>query len=44
MKFKKTREIDTNVYNSLTNFEYQLNEITGIGNFVKVLKFTWKNS
>ena len=44
MKFKKTREIDTNVYNSLTNFEYQVNEITGNGNFVKMLKFTRKNS
>ena len=34
----------TNVYNSLTNFEYQVNEITGNGNFVKLLKFTRKNS
>ena len=42
-KTKKTREIDWS-YNSLTNFEYQVNEITGNGNFVKMLKFTRKNS
>ena len=34
----------TNAYNSLTNFEYQVDEMTGNGNHVKMLKFAWKNS
>ena len=28
----------------LTNFEYQVNENTGNGNYVKMLKFAWKNT
>ena len=32
----------TNAYNSLTNFEYQVNKMTGNGNYVKMLKFAWK--
>ena len=34
----------TNVYNSLTNFEYQVNKMTVNNNSVKMLKFAWKNS
>ena len=29
----------TNAQNSLTNFEYQVNEMTGNGNYVTMLKF-----
>ena len=32
-----------NVYNSLTNFEYEVIEITGNGNYVNLLKFAGKN-
>jgi len=28
----------TNAYNSLTNFEYEVNELTGNGNYVNLLK------
>ena len=27
----------TNAYNSLTNFEYEVNELTGNGNYVNLL-------
>ena len=33
---------DTNAYNSLTNFEYQVNKMTVNNNYVKMLKFAWK--
>ena len=33
-----------NVYNNLTNFEYQVNKMTVNSNYVKMLKFAWKNS
>ena len=32
----------TNAYNSLTNFEYQVNKMNGNINYVKMLKFASK--
>ena len=32
------------VCNSLTNFEYKSNAMTGNETYVNVLKFVWKNS
>ena len=33
----------TNAYNSLTNFEYEVNETTGNGNCENLLNLAWKN-
>jgi len=32
----------TNAYNSLTHFEYEVNELTGKGNYVNLLKLAGK--
>jgi len=34
----------TNAYNSLTNFEYEVNELTGNGNYVNLLKLAGKKN
>ena len=32
----------TSAYNSLTNLEYEVNEITGNGNYLNLLNLAWK--
>jgi len=34
----------TNAYNSLTNFEYEVNELTGNGIYVNLLELPWKKN
>ena len=34
----------TNAYNSLTNFEFEVNELTGNGNYVNLLKLAGKKN